>query len=581
MHIEDYKCITVNCELCSLFSNVVEWEKQAAALQLHQQVVASGVPNYAGCRVPLTSNFNIAYLEEKLEAYHDKEILEYIKFGWPVDHDGRETQSTPPRNHDSATKCPGEVRKYLIKEATYNAILGPFKHNPISSSVALSPLSTREKRDSTERRILVDMSFPPGLAVNEGIDKHKYQGEDVHLTYPSIDRMTELMVRKGRFSKLMKRDLKRAFRQFLVDPADIRLLGYVWEDHYFFDTVLAMGCRSSPYICQRVSNMLKYLYSLEGYECVNFLDDFGNCELDALAETAYRVLGEIMDRAGVEQSENKNCPPAVTMVFLGILLCTITMTMQVPPERLRELGTLLQEWLAKAVYARKELESLVGKLNFVCSCVKASRVFMARFLNALRGSSRKRGNPVTEDMRADICWWVRYLPLYNGITVIKTVDWSMPDELMSCDACLVGCGGWSQGEFFHSTFPKFIEDMKLHINSLELLTLTVAVKLWGSKLQGKRFVVLCDNQATVMVVNSGKSRDMFMQACLRELVWHLAILDAEIRVQHILTGDNRIADLLSRWELSQSAREEFWTQVGDNVTEVGVNDDYFRFDHLW
>jgi hypothetical protein len=44
------------------------------------------------------------------------------------------------------------------------------------------------------------------------------------------------------------------------------------------------------------------------------------------------------------------------------------------------------------------------------------------------------------------------------------------DRLLAVDASLTGCGGWMNGRFFHTSFPKFILDQNLHINLCELLT---------------------------------------------------------------------------------------------------------------
>ncbi len=59
-------------------------------------------------------------------------------------------------------------------------------------------------------------------------------------------------------------------------------------------------------------------------------------------------------------------------------------------------------------------------------------------------------------------------------------EWSKPDEVFAIDACLSGCGGWNQNrQFFHTSFPEFIIKLNLHINSLELLPVIVAYKIWA------------------------------------------------------------------------------------------------------
>jgi hypothetical protein len=223
------------------------------------------------------------------------------------------------------------------------------------------------------------------------------------------------------------------------------------------------------------------------------------------------------------------------------------MTLEVTPERVSEILALLQEWRTKKETSRKELESLLGILHFVSSCVRQGRVFVSRLLNILRGLSDKGKTPIPLESQSDIAWWERFLPSYSGVSMMYIERWSKPDSVLASDACLEGCGAWSGKEVFHASFPRFIIRLNLHINALELLGIVVALKVWGYKLRGKRMLVKCDNQTSVAVVNSGRAKDKFLQDCLRELAYISAIGEFEIRAVHIPGVQNRIPDLLSRF----------------------------------
>jgi hypothetical protein len=43
------------------------------------------------------------------------------------------------------------------------------------------------------------------------------------------------------------------------------------------------------------------------------------------------------------------------------------------------------------------------------------------------------------------------------------------------------------------------------------------MKIWGKQFGGKKVLVYCDNEASVKVLNSGFTKDEFMQCCLREI----------------------------------------------------------------
>ena len=50
-------------------------------------------------------------------------------------------------------------------------------------------------------------------------------------------------------------------------------------------------------------------------------------------------------------------------------------------------------------------------------------------------------------------------------------------------------------QYFHGVFLSFISEQHLEISSLELLTIVVALKLWGARWTGLRITVLCHNEA--------------------------------------------------------------------------------------
>ncbi len=131
-------------------------------IMLHEQVKESGITNYVGVQRLVFSGINCDFLEVELTDYDDTEIVELMRYGAPSGHARGvvETHKLSHRNHSGARFFPDDVDKYIVKERKYMAVLGPFKVNPFSSDIVLSPLNSRSKPNSEDKCILVDLSFP-------------------------------------------------------------------------------------------------------------------------------------------------------------------------------------------------------------------------------------------------------------------------------------------------------------------------------------------------------------------------------------------------------------------------------------
>lgn len=224
---------------------------------------------------------------------------------------------------------------------------------------------------------------------------------------------------------------------------------------------------------------------------LNYLDDLASAEVKQYAEFAYNTLGAILKKCGIEEAKNKSCPPSTVMTFVGVLFNTDTMTVEITPDRLEEIRLLLKQWLNKDTASLREIQSLLGKLNFVAACVRPGRIFISRMLKWLKVLYKKeiKQHTIPLYVKKDIFWWYKFLPRYNGISMMMYEEWCEPDEIYSSDACLEGCGGFWLGHYFHTSFPKSFKEFQYSINVLEMLAIIIGLNLWGDCFKGKRIQV--------------------------------------------------------------------------------------------
>ena len=92
----------------------------------------------------------------------------------------------------------------------------------------------------------------------------------------------------------------------------------------------------------------------------------------------------------------------------------------------------------------------------------------------------------------------------------------------------------------------------------------------------------CDNEVSVLVLNTGRCKNAFLAACLREVELMAAQYEFEIRANHIPGVVNCVPDALSRWDLDPTYREEFMIMVKElNPKEAFVYEGLFGFPDSW
>ena len=289
-------------------------------------------------------------------------------------------------------------------------------------------MNTVPKASQDERRVIVDLSWPLGSSVNEGISKDVYLGGVINLSYASVEEVCKMVLDVGVGAVIYKRDLRHAYRQIPVDPRDYRYLGYFWEEKFFFDTVLAMGQRNAGMACSRTSKAVMFMHHESGFTGTSYLDDLIGVEEASVGGEAFQSLGKLLTELGLLENFAKACPPATMQVVLGIVIDSVNGTISVPDERMKEIIDLVGEWQGKQRAKKVELQSLIGKLQYVTKCVRQSRIFLNRILETLRSMSSKNiCVKLSNSFQKDLKWWSMFIEDFNGVTYIPSMVWNEPD----------------------------------------------------------------------------------------------------------------------------------------------------------
>ena len=252
-----------------------------------------GKHNFCSLKIPTNCKWNLTLLEDLLRDYEDKKIINYLRYGFPISQFEKKGSSEISNNWPGAQINQSSLIKYFRMESENEAVLGPFTSNPSGHEAFFSPLNTRDKNDSLEKRIIIDMSFPKGNSINNGIKKDKYLDKIINLTYPTVDSLVSIVRKKGCGCLLFKRDLRRFYRQIPVCPKDYSKLGCCFNGKMYFDKVLVMGGRSSCFIAQSITNAFKFILQKRKVDCENYLD--GDAEIPDLAWEAFKKMGALLE----------------------------------------------------------------------------------------------------------------------------------------------------------------------------------------------------------------------------------------------------------------------------------------------
>ena len=355
----------------------------------------------------IVTPLRVSVWERGLADHPDREYANYIcrgiREGFRVGFDHQKCKCrVAPGNMKSVVNHREVVETYLQGEREGGRVLGPFRKD-LMPEVHVSPFGVIPKSEPGKWRLIVDLSSPEGVSVNDGIRR-----DLCSLSYLSIDEVVSWVVQLGRGAMMAKFDLKAAYRNVPVHPDDRHLLGMVWDDQLFVDTVLPFGLRSAPMIFNAVADALEYMIKKRGVGWLgHYLDDFVVVGPPKVADCG-RDLGvalETCTEVGLPVAGEKTCGPAVVIPLLGIELDSQQMVVRLPQEKLLKLRTLVAKWRKRKCCTKRELQSLAGHLSHACKVVRPGRRFL-RGVFGLISQFRRQDHRIRLNaaFRADLSW---------------------------------------------------------------------------------------------------------------------------------------------------------------------------------
>ena len=516
---------------------------------------------------PLPTPINVQRLEETLTNHPDREFVSKLcnnlRYGADVGFTGRRVARFS-RNLPTALSQPNIVSENLSREVALGRVAGPFPTPPLPN-FQVSPIGLVPKKHSTKFRTIFHLSFPKSGAtsINSSIPK-----EDFSLQYITIDNAIHGILSLGQGCFLAKTDIESAFRLIPLRPSDYELFGMYWEGSYYYDKVLPFGLRSAPFLFNLLSDAIEWILLNQcqvSFVC-HILDDFLIIEpalssppLNLLCQQSLNSMLLTFRNLGIPIAANKTEGPSTTLEFMGIILDTVRMEARLPADKVERIQASLALFQTKRTCTLKELQSLIGTLNFACKVIPPGRPFLQRMIELTRKVAKPHHHiKLSQGFFKDLTMWQQFIHTWNGAGFFLPTSWLDSDSLeLHTDASgTLGYGGilgqkWFQGRW---ETHHLLNAPGISIAWQELFALVVACHLWGDEFANKRIVFYCDNQSVVNIVNSKRSHIPRVM----DLVRHFTLLTLRHnfypRAEHIEGKKNDIADSLSRFQMERFRR---------------------------
>lgn len=500
-------------------------------------------------------------MESELQFHKNRNFVSYLCGGFRNGFDtlvsDTDLEQKELKNLVSARSQPDVVNELLHKELQKNFMFGPFKIPPFEK-YRVSPIGVATGKYSGKHRLIIDLSSPHNnsktYSINSLIDK-----EQCSLSYIKIDDAINIIQSLGKGAQLCKFDIQDAFKLLPILPKQLPLFCIKWNKKYYVLHRLAMGCRSSPFIFDHLSQAVCWIAKnrYEIHHILHLLDDF--LTIDKTIENGLRsmaIMTMLFKKLGIPLSEKKVEGPTSCLEYLGIILDTQKMEARLPREKVTRIIEFIHTIIQKRSCTKREILQLLGHLNFACRVILPGRSFVSYLINlSTTVTELHHYVHLNKECKEDLYMWLKFLEQWNGLSVFydKQMTSSIDMKLFTDASSTCGYGGYYNKQWFCSAWPSNLPSVSKNLSMafLELYPIVVAAILWGHLWIGKRVLFMCDNQATVEIINKGRSKTIEIMGLMRKLTWVAAKSNFFFKSKYISTLDNSIADSLSRFQMER------------------------------
>lgn len=517
------------------------------------------------------------------ETGYDKEKTKFLvkgfTEGFSLGYQGPKNRRTFARNHKLQAGSPVVLWNKLMKEVKNLRLSGPYTEPPYEEFIQ-SPITLIKTKGSTSEdpdestRLIVDLSWPHGDSLND------HTPESVKkVKYPLFDKSIHMCLAEGKGCYLSRTDCKSAFLMLPLAPDQFKWVVLMCRHpvsgvkYYFCVKTVIFGSGTSCFLYMKLSNALAHIFRVKsGGDINNFLDDFLTCKIDEEGCNGYlQLFINICQDINLPLSIEKTCFATQIIVFLGLLINSVTQTISIPDDKIERGKAKLDLILRSKKITVHQLQRLTGLLNFFCRAVVPGRAFTRRLYAKYSGMHSYHHLRIDAEMKNDCRMWLEFLMMKEAVCR-PFMDFSTvyhADELDFftdgvLDGVRLGVGGKFGNLWFSGTLPVSLYQHELNIQIVELYSILLGLSLWMERLQNRRVVLFTDNESVMHMLKKSSSSCRVCMIMIRLITLWSMKFNVRVSSFHVSSEENKYADLLSRGRV-----EEFMEKSKGSVRESG------------
>ncbi len=510
-------------------------------------------------------------------------VCQDLKYGADIGCKGQARTATHSKNSESAFTFGEQVSDAIADWLKKGFAAGPYAEHQVPANAKINSIMCREKPNGSVR-IILNLSSPLGLSVNDGIDKDLYPA-----TMSSTNKWLEVLHQVGKGAWMAKVDWSDAYKHLHVRPEDLSLQWFSWLGKFFKELCLIFGSASSPGLYDRLAKtvldlVIRIAKFPRQWVCQHLDDTAAACpdgcklleEFDSTYQSVSKLLG--IRLAPRDDPEKAFGPSKVGTVF-GITYDTVNWTWALPAEKMARISCQIRNILGKQEEQLVEIQSIVGRIVHVKPLIQGGRFHIDHLIELTTAADDpKQLVALTDGFKRQLYFWYLILNTCSGRASIPDLQIPMPAWSLHCFTDAAGGTLDAAGRGSGSVIPELgwwcympwsrrinagawcVEGKKVSrkLAALELVGPLITLAAGADLFRQRPIIFWVDNQGSCSIWKHGYSNSCKLSSTIvRAIATLAAALGCRIDICKITRCSNSgaiMADALSKADFAAFKR---------------------------